>query len=289
VADCRYAVGDLTASGDALYGSQIANQPFINWAWDVFEFDYDWWQDGWGYDDCVNVTKPLGRTFNAIWALTYSAERIWQPMDVNRNMLEWGGRWAAGQIQGYALRARCGDKVATTYGAGCTEYRHTVLWDCTQQERRGHKECRSWFFLFAWICHIFVTVYSWVCIAWGWVASLVCAAAVGIFGSKHIDLQQTAFFYGKPAVGRSSTFIHEARHISGKAHTADFPAGSSYGSGSGADESWEFNGAWRWQAVWLAWYASTAVNSTPALRAKARDDANVIMLGAFATSPGITF
>lgn len=289
MADCTYEVGDLTASGDAHYGPLIANQPFVTWAWDTFEFDHDWWQDGWGYDDCVNATLPLGRTFNAVWALTYSAKRIWQPMDVNQNMLEWGGRWAAERIQGYELRARCGDKVATTYGAGCTQYRHTLIWDCTQQERRARRECRSWFFLFAWICHLAVTLYSWVCVAWGWVASLVCAAAVGVFGSQHIDLQQTAFFYGKPAVGRSSTFIHEARHISGKAHTADFPSGSSYGSGSGADESWAFNGAWRWQATWLAWYAAAAENSTPALRAKARDDANVIMLGAFAASPGFTF
>ena len=289
MADCRYMVGDLTTSGDAHFGPKVANQPYVDWAWDTFEFDHDWWQDGWGFDDPVNNTKPLGRTFNALWALTYSAESIWQPADLSRNMLEWGGRWAAEQIQGFDLRARCGDKVATTYGAGCLDWRNTVIWDCNQRERRGHRECRSWFFLFAWICHLVVTVFSWVCTGWGWVSSWVCAAAEGIFGSKHIDLQQTAYFYGKPAVGRASTFIHEARHISGKGHNADFPAGSSYGSGSGADESWEYNGSWRWQAVWLAWYADSAINSTQALRDKARDDANVIMHGAFATSPGFVF
>ncbi len=288
MADCTYSVGDLDASGDNLFGPRICNQPFINWAWDTFNFDGAWWQDGWGYDDPCNVTKPLGRTFDAVWALTYSAKRVWTA-EHGDNMLEWAGRWAAGQMSAYRLQADCGDKVATTYGAGCTEYRNSVVWDCTNWKQEGHKECRSWFFLFAWICHLVVEVFSLVCVAWGWVAGAVCAAATGIFGSKRIVLQNTAFFYDKPAVGRASTFVHEARHISGKAHRADFPAGSSYGSGSGADESWEWNGAWRWQAQWLAWYWARAENSTTALRAKARDDSNTIMRGAFAQSPGFVY
>jgi hypothetical protein len=204
-------------------------------------------------------------------------------------MLEWAGRWAAETKSGYALRARCGDKVATTYGAGCTDYRNSVIWDCQHYEDRGHSECRSWFFLFAWICHAWFWISAKVCVLWGWVSSWVCAAADGIFGSKHIDLQNTVYFYEKAVHQRASTFVHEARHISGKAHRADFPPGSSYGSGSGADESWDWNGAWRWQATWLAWYWAAATNSSAPLRAKARDDANTIMLGAFASSPGFTF
>ena len=95
MADCTYDVPDLTLSGDALYGPWICNQPFIDWAWTTFNFDYDWWQDGWGFDDCCNNTKPLGRTFGAIWALTYSAEtsldgRTWvQHVGMGRSL---GGR-----------------------------------------------------------------------------------------------------------------------------------------------------------------------------------------------------
>jgi hypothetical protein len=205
-------------------------------------------------------------------------------------MLEWAGRWAAEQMSNYDLRARCGDKVATTYGAGCTEYRNSVIWDCTNYRDDGYRSCSNWFFLWAWICYVWIWVTHKVCAAWGYVASAVCAAAVFVFGSKHLDLQNTLYFYGKTVHQRASTFVHEARHISGKAHRGNFPAGSSYGGGnSGADESWEFNGAWRWQATWLAWYWASAINSTTPLRDKARDDANVIMTGAFSTSPGFTF
>jgi hypothetical protein len=291
MADCTYQVPDaaaLTASGDAQYASRICNQPFIDWAWKAYRFDGDWWGDGWGYDDCCNVTKPLGRTFTAIWALTYSAERVWTA-DHGPNMLEWAGRWAADEMSNYDLRARCGDKNATTYGAGCTEYRHGVLWDCTHYEQSGYRDCRSWFFLFAWICYAWFWITTRICTVWGYVASWVCAAAIGIFGSKHIDLQSLGFFYSSDAPRRAGTLVHEARHISGKAHRGNFPPGSSFGSGSGADESWEWNGAFRWHATWLAWYWSAAINSTPALRAKARDDANVIMLGAFENPPGFTF
>jgi hypothetical protein len=288
MADCTYQVPDLNVSADALYGPRICNQPFIDWAWDTYNFDYDWWQDGWGFDDCCNITKPLCRTFSAIWALTYSADNVWasgQPA----NMLEWAGRWAAEQISNYDLRANCGDKVATTYGAGCTEYRNSVHWDCTQWGKKYLKECGRWFILFAIVCLLFVVIVQFFCIAWGFVASWVCAAAVGIFGSKHIDLQNTIYFYEKTVFQRASTFVHEARHISGKAHRGDFPPGSAYGSGSGADESWDWNGAWRWQAVWLAWYWAAATNSTEALRARARIEANVIMMNAFEESPGFVF
>ena len=162
-------------------------------------------------------------------------------------------------------------------------------WDCTQWGKKYLKECGGWFILFAIVCLFFVVIVQFLCIAWGFVASWVCAAAVGIFGSKHIDLQSTIYFYEKTVFQRASTFVHEARHISGKAHRGDFPPGSDYGSGSGADESWDWNGAWRWQAVWLAWYWAAATNSTEALRARARAEANVIMMGAFEESPGFVF
>lgn len=284
MADCRYTVGDLDVSGDNLFAPRIANQQFVSWAWNTYRFAYDWWQDGWGYDDSVNRTKPLGRTFNAIWALTYSADKVWTEQQ-GPNMLEWGGRWAAGQLQDYELRARCGDKVATTYGADCALGHIVNAGDCLRYENETKQSCRSWFFLWAWICFAYAWMTSSVCKLVAAVTSWVC----DVLSPKHVDLQQTAYFYGKPAVGRASTFIHECRHISGKPHDASFPAGSGYGTGGGADSSWDYNGAWRWQATWLAWYAASATSSTTALRSKARDDANVIMLGAFANSPGFTF
>ncbi len=153
----------------------------------------------------------------------------------------------------------------------------------------GYRSCSSWFFLFAWLCYAWIWISHKVCVAWGYVASWVCAAAVGIFGSKHVDLQNTPYFYGKNVYERASTFVHECRHISGKDHRGKFPAGSPYGAGNtGADESWEWDGAWRWQACWLAWYFAAAINSTDALRAKARDSANTILRGAFETPTGLS-
>lgn len=284
MADCKYTVGDLDASGDNLYGTRMANQPFIDWAWHTWQFAYSWWQDGWGYDDCTNRRKPLARTFAALYVLTYSTTNNWSAT-FGPNMLEWGARWAAGQIQGYELRARCGTAVASTTGQQCAAGHNASRRVCDNVEQQARRECRSWFFLFSWICQLFVTIWVWVCTAWSTITTWICDA----FTAKHVDLQNTPYFYGKPVVGRASTFIHECRHISGKPHNANFPPGSVYGTGSGADSDWEYEGAWRWQAIWLAWYAETAINSTAALRTRARDDANVIVLGAFAKSPGFTF
>ena len=38
---CTFNVPDLNASGDNLYGPRICWQPFIDWAWDAFDFDHD--------------------------------------------------------------------------------------------------------------------------------------------------------------------------------------------------------------------------------------------------------
>lgn len=42
MADCTYTVPDLNASGDALYGPRICNQPFIDYAWDGHGFNNDY-------------------------------------------------------------------------------------------------------------------------------------------------------------------------------------------------------------------------------------------------------
>jgi hypothetical protein len=302
MADCTYTVPDKDVSGDNLYGPRSCYQPFIDWAWPSYKFDYDWWQDGWGYDDCCNTDKPLARTFNGLWALTYSAED-YRSDSYSLPMLNWASRFVREQMNGYVLRADCGNKVAQTFGAGCTEYRETVKYGCKQYRDDGYNACDRWdrnccdwwpcswgCKLITWLCMAWYWVSNLVCVAWGYIASWACTAGT-IFSTKRIVLYNTPFFYGaqKDAAGRASTFVHECRHISGKAHNADFPAGSSYGAGSsGADSSWDYDGAWRWQVVWLWWYYAAGARTTPTLRAKARDDANVILTGAFATNPGFT-
>ncbi len=52
------------------------------------------------------------------------------------------------------------------------------------------------------------------------------------------------YFYGQGVSLRAGTLVHEARHADGRGHD----------SGNN-DSSWGYNGAWRWQVCWLAWFA----------------------------------
>jgi hypothetical protein len=94
-------------------------------------------------------------------------------------------------------------------------------------------------------------------------------------------------FYTKNAPGRAETLLHEARHVGGKSHDAVFPAGSTFGEGEeGADSSWGYEGAWMYGALYLWWYYAEGARTTSAIRELARQRANVVIDGAFATHPG---
>lgn len=298
MADCQYSVPDKDVSGDNLYGPRSCDQPFIDWAWSSYHFDYDWWQDGWGYNDCCNTDKPLARAFNGLWALNYSA-LDYADESYSRTMLHWAGRYVREQMSGYVLRATCGDKIAATFGAGCTQYRRDVHWDCSHYRQEGYEDCSwdccdwwpcSWGCeALSWVCRGWIWLSSFVCDAWGWIASWVCTIGNEIATKKRIELYVN-FFYGsqKDVPGRASTFVHECRHIAGKSHRGTFPPGSGYGSGDGADESWDYDGAWRWQVVWLWWFYVDGQRTTRALRERAKDNANYIIQNAFSANPGFT-
>jgi hypothetical protein len=119
---CSATVPDKNASGDNHYGPVICYQPFVDWAWNTFKFNYDFWQGDFGWDDCCNTDKPLARAFNAIWILAYSAED-WQNEDWSNNILHWGVRYAYNNMRD--LRAACGDgtAVATTFSDRIELYR----------------------------------------------------------------------------------------------------------------------------------------------------------------------
>ena len=293
MADCTYSVPDLEASGDALYGGRICNQPFIDWAWQSHGFNGTYWQDGWGFDDVCNVRKPLARCMNAIWLLNYSADdynnEAW-----NTDALHWGGRYVREQFKYYNdLRAACGDGSATAVTTGCQQARQWNAWRCTQGYQETKRECRSWFFLFAWICHLWAEVKRFVCTAWGWVAEAACTLWYGTVGGGQNVTLTLWFFYpldgsGNPdVVSRAGTLIHEARHIGNKPHNAQFPAGSVFGAGKdGADSSWDYEGAWMFDALYLWWFYAAGTRTSVAMRQAAKQRANVILMNAFATSPG---
>ncbi|MEA2908147.1 MAG: hypothetical protein QOJ15_228 [Bradyrhizobium sp.] len=293
MADCTYSVPDLDVSGDTLYGGRICNQAFIDWAWQTHGFNGTYWQGGWGFDDVCNVRKPLARCMNAIWMLNYSAEdynnEAW-----NTDALHWGGRYVREQFKRYDdLRAMCGDGTATAVTTGCQQARQWNDWRCTQGYNETKRACRSWFFLFAWICHLWAEVTRFVCTVWGWVAETGCALWYGTFGGGQNVTLTLWFFYPLDGSGnadvpsRAGTLIHEARHIGNKPHDAQFPAGSVFGAGKdGADSSWGFEGAWMFNALYLWWFYAAGTRTSIAMRQAAKQRANVILTNAFATSPG---
>ncbi len=91
------------------------------------------------------------------------------------------------------------------------------------------------------------------------------------------------FFYGTSVVERASTILHESRHADGWLH--DAPDSSCLRHAS-CDSSWNYDGANRWQVTWLWWYRNEATDTTPAMKARAKDRGNDVILNGFAANPG---
>ncbi len=222
MASCTYTVPDKNATGDNFYGAVICNQAFIDYFWNTYGFSGNkaYWDDGWGWDDCCNTSKPLARAFNGCYALTYSASDYLND-SWSSPILNWGRRYVRNNIDN--LRCKCGDgsAIARSFSGGTVE------------------------------------VYL-------------------------------GFFYTKDTPGRAETLIHESRHQGGKPHNANFPAGSVFGSGGGADSSWSDEGAWMYGALWLWWYYAQGARTTSALRQRARQRGNLVIDNAFASHPGFS-
>ncbi|MBI2088349.1 MAG: hypothetical protein HYT78_06335 [Deltaproteobacteria bacterium] len=211
MATCTASVPNLDTSGDNLYAPRICWQPFIDWAWEAFDFDKGDWDDGFGYDQVCDNTRPLCRTLSGIWCLTYSSPNF-PSESYSSNILEWGCRFARNAID--ELDARCGS------GA--------------------------------------FIAYTW----WGPIID------------NRTELYLT-YFYGWGVSMRAGTLIHEARHADGKGHD----------SGNN-DSSWGYNGAWRWEVCWLAWFAAAGTSTSVAMRTQATQRANNIINSNFDTHPG---
>lgn len=214
MASCSYTVPDLNASGDTLYGPRACPQEFINWAWEVHDFDKEDWDEGFGYEAACDITQPLARTFNAIWCLNYSAEDYMNE-SYDSDILHWGCRWARENIDELDARCANGSYSAKTHHGGLAD-------------------------------------------AWTQLYLL--------------------FFYNTDVPGRAAVLVHESRHASGTEHDA-----------GDNDSSWGYNGAWRWHALWLAWFAAAGARTTPALKTAARQRANAILDSRFTTHPGFSF
>ena len=114
------------------------------------------------------------------------------------------------------------------------------------------------------------------------------ASSIASAGGGRVELC-LGFFYSKDCAGRAETLIHESRHLGGKSHNANFPTGSVFGAGkSGADSTWDYEGAWMYGALYLWWFYADGRRTTSALREAARQRANLVIDNAFATHPGFT-
>lgn len=119
MATCTYTVPDKDASGDNLYGAVICWQPYIDYFWKTYGFNgnKNYWDDGFGWDDCCNTDQPLARTFNACYLLTYSAEDYLND-SYSSVCLHWARRYVREHIND--LISKCGDgsAIAASF-SGC--------------------------------------------------------------------------------------------------------------------------------------------------------------------------
>ncbi|QQO53705.1 MAG: hypothetical protein N838_10410 [Thiohalocapsa sp. PB-PSB1] len=108
MATCTYTVPDKNASGDNFYGQFICDQAYIDFFWFNYGFNGNkkYWDDGFGWHDCCNTSKPLARTFNALYLLNYSAEDYMNE-SWDSPILNWGCRYARNKLND--LRSKCGD------------------------------------------------------------------------------------------------------------------------------------------------------------------------------------
>lgn len=84
------------------------------------------------------------------------------------------------------------------------------------------------------------------------------------------------FFYTEGVPERAGTLVHEARHAdAGKSH-----------DGNGQDPDWAHSGANVFQIAWLAWFINQCQNTSPAMKTRARQDANSRLATRFVTDPG---
>src|SRR5687768_27912 len=119
---CTYTVPDKAASGDDFYGASICDQVYVDYFWDTYGFagNKQYWDDGFGWDDCCNTDQPLARTFNGCYALTYSAQDYLND-DYSGACLNWARRYVREHIDD--LRSKCGDgdAIAASVGGGVVE------------------------------------------------------------------------------------------------------------------------------------------------------------------------
>lgn len=129
-ASCSRAAGDLYASGDlGTMRNWGCGQQFIDFFWNAYDFDKGNWDEGFGYDQPCDLTRPLARTFNALYSLHYSAvDYATSAGDRRGSVLRWGGQFARSNIDELDGACNDGTKIAhTLWGAAPDHYTNLYM------------------------------------------------------------------------------------------------------------------------------------------------------------------
>jgi hypothetical protein len=87
-------------------------QGWVDFFWGAYDFDSGDWDQGFGFPNACDLTRPLGRTFNAIYALNYAdGPGGKSTSDFSGSILHWGGNYSMREID--ELDARCGSSATT--------------------------------------------------------------------------------------------------------------------------------------------------------------------------------
>jgi len=104
-------------------------QSWVDFFWDAYDFDQGDWDDGFGFPNACDLTRPLGRTFNAIYVLNYADGPSGKSTsDFSGSILHWGGNYSMREID--ELDARCGDgsrRAFTQWGVLIDNYTQLYL------------------------------------------------------------------------------------------------------------------------------------------------------------------
>lgn len=105
---CTVPAHDNVADGTSFYLSGFCNQERVNHWWGVFNMRREDWDNGFGYEDPCNLDLPLGRTFAALYLLTYSADDYARTTsDFSGNALRWAYPYTAtnaGKLQSLCFK-----------------------------------------------------------------------------------------------------------------------------------------------------------------------------------------
>lgn len=82
------------------------NPTFGDYWWDAFNFNDDYWDDGFGIENGCDTSRPLARTLNAMYALGYSTTATPTCSTSSGNVTLWAMCWSADKIK--QTRAGCG-------------------------------------------------------------------------------------------------------------------------------------------------------------------------------------